>query len=109
MTRLETLLEFHREDPDDAFVRFAVASEYLKEANPGEALAWFERLVADQPDYVGTYYHLGLLYGRLGRTDAAVRTLDAGIGEAARQGDHHARGELERARADLVGKAEEDA
>ncbi len=103
MSRLDALLAFHAEDPDDGFVRFAIATEYLKDQNLEAALAWFEGLVADQPDYVGTYYHLGRLYGRLGRPGDAERTLDEGIVEAGRQGDHHARAELERARLEFLG------
>lgn len=108
MSRLDALLQFHAEDPNDAFVRFAVASEYLKEGNLHEALAWFERLVRDKPEYVGTYYHLGGLHARLDHTSDAVRTYQLGIEEARRQGDHHARSELERALMDVGEIGEED-
>ncbi|MEM1042848.1 MAG: tetratricopeptide repeat protein [Bacteroidota bacterium] len=95
MSRFEQLLDFHRQDPDDAFVRYALAQEYLRLGETEQALAYFEGLVADQPDYVGTYYHLGKLYEDLHRKDDAVRTYQAGIGVAA--SDPHARAELQSA------------
>ncbi len=101
MSRLDTLLKFHEEDPDDAFLRFAVASEYLKTGDLDRALEWFEGLAAGSPDYVGTWYHLGGLYARLGREEDAVRTYETGIAVATRQADHHSRSELERALAEV--------
>ena len=44
MDRLETLLQYHGEDPDDSFIRFAVASEYRKRGDLQAALTWFEGL-----------------------------------------------------------------
>jgi tetratricopeptide (TPR) repeat protein len=108
MRRLDTLLQYHSEDPDDNFVRFAVASEYLKEGELAEALSWFEGLAADQPDYVGTYYHLGKLYERLGRTGDAIKTYEKGMAETARQKEFHAWAELESALSEARGNGEED-
>jgi len=97
-TRINRLLAFHAQDPDDPFVRFALASEYLKKGDEQTALEWFERLAADQPDYVGTYYHLGMLYQRLGRPDDALETFQRGIEVATRIGDFHSLSELRAAR-----------
>lgn len=95
MSRLDALLAFYRDDPDDPFTRFALAQEYLKADDPEQALGFFEGLVRDHPDYVGTYYHLGLLYERLGRDEAAAATYRAGVTAATRAGDLHARAELQ--------------
>lgn len=95
--RLSTLLDYLRDDPDDPFVRYALAQEYLKRGEAAEALRMFEALAAEQPDYVGTYYHLGKLYEALGRTDEAVRTYQSGIEAAAQSADTHARAELQSA------------
>ena len=83
--RLALLLAFYEQDPDDAFTRFAIAKEYLKRDAPEQALAFYEKLIADQPEYTGTYYHLGKLYETLGRKDEAVATYQQGIEAARRQ------------------------
>ena len=95
MDRLAALLDFHHADPDDAFTRFALAQEYLKRDEPAQALAFFEALVRDHPDYVGTYYHLGKLYETLGRAESAAGVYRSGIAAATRAGDAHARSELQ--------------
>ncbi len=83
--RLEQLLAFYEEDPDDAFTRFAIAREYAKRSAPELALGFYEQLVADQPEYTGTYYHLGKLYEQLGRKDEAAATYGQGIEVCRRQ------------------------
>ncbi len=100
--RLEALKKFYEEDPTDPFTRFALAQEYLKRGDHEAALAFFEELVEDDPDYVGTYYHLGKLYERLGRAEAAKETYRRGIQVAQQKRDAHARAELQ----DALMKAE---
>lgn len=97
MDRLAALLEFHRLDADDPFTRFALAQEYLKRDDSARAMGFFEDLVRDHPDYVGTYLHLGKLYVDLSRADAAIETYRAGIDAATKKGDLHARAELQNA------------
>lgn len=84
MDRLDQLLQFYEEDPDDAFTRFALAQEYLNRGHLDKAQVFFEELVDTDPDYVGTYYHLGKLYERLGHTEEAIATYEAGV-EVARE------------------------
>lgn len=83
--RLAMLLTFHEQDPGDAFTQFAIAQEYRKRGQDKEALAFLERLVVDQPQYTGTYYHLGKLYEETGRTDEAVATYQKGVAVAQAQ------------------------
>lgn len=99
--RIDRLLQFLDEDPDDPFVRFALASEYLKAGDLDTALTWFEDLARDKPDYVGTYYHLGKLYLRFGREEDAITTFDQGIRVATRLGDFHAVSELRSAKTEV--------
>ena len=101
--RLEKLLEFYDDDPTDNFVRFALAQEYLKHDDTEKALALFEELVDTDPDYVGTYYHLGKLYERLGRTDDAIDTYAAGIEQAREQGQQKDLSELQDAKLNAEG------
>ena len=103
MNRLDALLAFYAEDPQDAFTRFALASEYLKAEEIDKALTFFEGLVQDIPSYVGTYYHLGKLYHSLGRNDDALQTYQQGIKIATDARDLHARAELQDALLSLQG------
>lgn len=96
--RLDQLLTFYEEDPNDNFVRFALAQEYLKRDATERALDLFEELVDTDPDYVGTYYHLGKLYERLNRTDEAIETYDHGITVARKQQDTKNLSELQDAK-----------
>ncbi|HAY36861.1 MAG TPA: tetratricopeptide repeat protein, partial [Bacteroidetes bacterium] len=51
MNRLDQLLAFHLEDPNDSFIRFALAAEYRKLGQLEKALKSFEDLMAKDPDY----------------------------------------------------------
>ncbi|MCH8276475.1 MAG: tetratricopeptide repeat protein [Bacteroidetes bacterium] len=97
MDRLTTLLAYHREDPDDSFVRFAIASEYAKLGRVRDARKAFEDLTESDPTYVGTYYHLGKLYERLEETEKAIKTYARGIEVADEVSDPHAKSELQSA------------
>ena len=77
--RLDQLLAFYEEDPEDAFTRFAIAQEYQKAGAPQQAISFYEQLIEDQPTYTGTYYHLGKLYEDAGHTEKAVIVYQQGI------------------------------
>ena len=100
-SRIDRLRKFFEEDPHDPFVRFALATEYLKISETERALHWFEQLVEDCPDYVGTYYHLGKLYGDLGRMTEAREAFTRGIETATSIHDFHAISELRSAKMEL--------
>ncbi|MBU1822126.1 MAG: tetratricopeptide repeat protein [Bacteroidetes bacterium] len=54
-SRLEKLLEFYQEDPNDPFNSYALALEYQKN-DTSQAEAAFEQLLAKFPDYLPSYY-----------------------------------------------------
>ena len=92
--RLTALLEFHEDDPGDPFTRFALAREYQKLGDVGRALEFFEGLVDTDPEYVGTYYHLGKLYEQESRKEEAKAIYRRGIATAQHLRDRHAESEL---------------
>ena len=84
--RLEKLLQFLAEDPNDPFTLYALATEYKKEDNE-KALEYFEKLLTDHKDYVGTYYHTAALYDELGDKDNAKITYQKGMKVAREAGN----------------------
>ena len=108
MDRLAALRAFLDDDPDDPFTRFALAQEHAGRGETDEALGYYEALVRERADYVGTYYHLGALYRALGRDDDARDTLRAGIAAATAAGDTHARSELQGALLEAEGLGFDD-
>ncbi|MFS8615773.1 MAG: tetratricopeptide repeat protein [Solitalea sp.] len=93
-TRLEQLREFLAGQPHDPFLKYAIATEYLKLNDRANALSWFERLLREHPDYLGTYYHIGKLYEELGRIREARESYSGGIRLAREQGNQQTLGEL---------------
>ena len=95
--RLKQLLAFHTEDPDDPFVRFALASEYVKLGDLQTAESTFRALRAHAPDYVGLYFHFGKLLEQMNRAEEALEIYREGIAIATQIPDFHARSELQSA------------
>lgn len=57
--RLAELQQLLLEEPNDAFLRYAIALEHAAMGQLKTAIAETENLIADQPDYLGAYYQLG--------------------------------------------------
>jgi len=95
INRLERLLEFLNNEPNDPFLKYALATEYLRLNNPEMALRFYEELINKHEDYVGTYYHLGKLYEQLNRSDDALKTYQKGMEVALKIKDQHAFNELQ--------------
>jgi Tfp pilus assembly protein PilF len=95
MNRIEILKGFLVESPSDSFSRYALALEYVKLEQHDDALREFETVKSNDPAYVATYFQLGQLYQKLGRSHEAEKTFRTGITVAAKAGDEHTRSELE--------------
>ncbi|CAM3628997.1 tetratricopeptide repeat protein [Sphingobacterium sp. arapr2] len=107
-TRLDQLNEFLKESPEDPFLKYAIAAEYLKQNEEQEALERFEQLIDKHPDYVGTYYHLGKLYEKLDKPELAIITYKSGIDIARKSRNFHTLGELQGALSFLVDDDDDD-
>ncbi|HEX8607793.1 MAG TPA: tetratricopeptide repeat protein [Pedobacter sp.] len=94
-TRLAKLLEFLESDPNDPFILYALATEYNSLNDVEKAFTYYMKLVAEHPDYVGTYYHLGKLYEKEGDSEAAIGVYQKGMIAARAKRDMHAFSELQ--------------
>lgn len=77
--RIEELKLFLAEEPNDPFLRYTLALEYLKLERDDEALEILEKLLKETPDYLPTYYIIGNLYQKLQCNVEAIVTYEKGI------------------------------
>ena len=103
ISRLEKLLEFIENEPEDPFLKYALATEYLRLGETDKALKYYEDLVNNHPNYIGTYYHLGKLYEALERKQDAIDTYETGMKVTREQRDNHAFAELQAVYDELTG------
>jgi len=100
-SRIDALLGFIQQKPQDPFPRYALALEYKNGGRLDEARATFEALMTAHPDYTATYLHAGNTSLALGLRDEARAIYERGVDVCVRRGDAHARGELEGALSSL--------
>ena len=101
MDRIMKLKEFLEAKENDSFLLHALALEYVKAGDDDEARKLFERLLQQNEDYIGTYYHLGKLLERHDEKQNALAWYQKGILKAKEAGDQHAYNELLAAYEDL--------
>lgn len=94
MSRLATLQSMLQEDPKDSFLLFALAKEYEKLDNLTKAIEFYEKVVQNDSNYTGVYYHLGAAQAELGEKEKAINTYKEGISICKSVGDQHALSEL---------------
>lgn len=107
-SKLEQLQDFLKETPQDPFLHYALANEYLKLGNEQESLVRFVAITEQFPDYVGTYYHLGKLLEKLNRTDEAIIYYEKGMVVAQSKRNMHALNELRGAYRLALGEDEDE-
>jgi tetratricopeptide (TPR) repeat protein len=101
MSRIEALVGFIEQNPQDPFPRYALALEYKNGGRLDDARATFEALMGAHPEYTPAYLHAGNTVLALGLRDEARAVYQRGVEACVRKGDAHARGELEGALASL--------
>ena len=102
MEKIEKLLAFLKDSPDDAFLNHALALEYIKSGQDAPALQLFIEILTRDPDYIGSYYHLAGLLERNGDREGALSWYEKGMAAAGRKGDQHALNELRSVYEDLI-------
>jgi Tfp pilus assembly protein PilF len=94
MEKIEKLIQFLEQNPEDEFLRHALALEYVKKGDDQLARKYFEDILAKNPGYVGSYYHLAKLLERAGEELQAADCYRKGMEAATMAGDHHSYNEL---------------
>jgi tetratricopeptide (TPR) repeat protein len=91
--RIKMLEQFVADEPSDPFNHYALALELTK-SDKDQAKKIFDRLIAEHPDYVATYYQAALIYLELSLNNEAAKIIEVGIGEAKKQNNIKAANEL---------------
>ncbi|MHB1922882.1 MAG: hypothetical protein ACYCOO_11675 [Chitinophagaceae bacterium] len=94
-------MEMLKTTPDDSFLTYALALEYLKLAKEKEAQILLERLAESDPGYLGTYYQLGKILEKRGELEEAKNIYLRGMGIARAGGELHTLQELQSAMEEL--------
>lgn len=95
-SRLDQLLEFLEQDPEDSFIIYGLALEYLT-IDINKAKAYFDLLLEKYPDYLPTYYHAAKLYETLKNSKKAIELYESGISLSIKQQNMHSKRELQNA------------
>ena len=94
-TRRQKLEQFLASNPNDAFSRYGIALECVKEGDLVAAETHFRKLIENNPDYVPGYQMYAQTLAQNERAEDAKTVLNQGITAAIRSGNQHARSEME--------------
>jgi FimV-like protein len=103
MDRIEKLKEFLITEPDDPFIKHALALEYIKIGELVTARRLLEEVLAKDPGAVGSYYQLGKLLEGIGEVKLAMEWYARGMVAAKAAGEKRAYNELQSAYDELSG------
>ncbi|PWN08208.1 tetratricopeptide repeat protein [Rhodohalobacter mucosus] len=92
--KIKQLAGYVKQNPGDSFSKFALALELMKQNSVSKARVLFESILAQDPDYLGVYYHLGKLYERIGLNGEAETLYKQGVDLAREQGNQRTEAEL---------------
>ena len=88
-------------DPKNSFARYGIAMELVSRGDTAAALAEFDTLLKNDPDYTAGYFMAAQMLAREGREEEARKLLRDGIAAAQRTKNQHAQSEMEGMLAEL--------
>ena len=94
-TRRQMLEQLVANRPDDAFARYGLAMECMNNGEPAGAEEHFRALLERNTNYVPGYLMYAQFLVRQSRGAEAKKILLSGMEAATKQGDQHARSEME--------------
>ncbi|MCC6285937.1 MAG: tetratricopeptide repeat protein [Phycisphaerales bacterium] len=83
MPTLDQLRKLLAAEPGDSFLLYGMAQELARLNRGSESLAYFDKCLAADPEYLYAYYHKARVLAELGQTEAARSTLTQGLARAA--------------------------
>ncbi|MGA7521041.1 MAG: hypothetical protein WBW84_01075 [Acidobacteriaceae bacterium] len=95
MDKAASLKEILEQDPTNAFARYGLAMEYGGRGETAAALAEFDRLLVDHPEYTAGYFMAAQTLAKAGRDAEARQRLVDGIANARQTGNQHAQREMQ--------------
>ncbi|MGA8043850.1 MAG: tetratricopeptide repeat protein [Terracidiphilus sp.] len=95
MDKLAGLKEILALDPKNSFARYGIAMELAGTGQIHEALAEFDTLLRDDPDYTAGYFMAAQTLVKAQRVPEAIARLGEGIACAARTDNRHALSEMQ--------------
>ena len=95
MDKIAGLKEILALDPGNSFARYGIAMELASRGETSLAIAEFDELLANDPDYTAGYFMSAQTLAGADRKTEAIERLKAGIGCAARSGNSHALSEMQ--------------
>lgn len=101
MDKVTMLNEILSQDPTNAFARYGLAMEFAGQGETATAIAEFDRLLHDHPDYTAGYHMAAQTLARSGELQRAIGYLRPGLDCAQRTGNQHALSEMQSLLAEL--------
>lgn len=95
MDKIASLREILEQDPQNAFARYGLAMEFAGRGESQAALAEFDRLLTDHPEYTAGYFMSAQTLARAGQQAEAKQRLIDGTACARRTGNQHALREMQ--------------
>ena len=102
MDRLESLHKMLESSPDDLFLHYALAMEYMSAGEDVLALEKLEKIKTESPSYLAVYYQLAKLYEKLEEPEKSIEVYEQGIEVAREQNETKTMGELRSALDELI-------
>jgi len=95
MDKIQRLKDILALNPKNSFARYGIAMELVSRGDTSAALAEFDVLLSDDPDYTAGYFMAAQTLAGAGKRNEAIERLRTGIGCAARAGNSHALSEMQ--------------
>ena len=93
--RLKSLFELYKKDPNDSFVTYGIALEYISTGNYDEAEKYLTKVITKDPDYVPAYMQLAQVKENLNKIEDAKDIYKRGIEVAKKNNELRTASEME--------------